>query len=435
MIRKLKIKFVVIIMLILTIIFSSIFAGLYIFQKRQIYNDSIAAMQEAIKNDTKSGLFAEIFGIEAKSSSFPYFNTFVLEVDKVSNTVTAIGFEDELDSETEQYLLKLVHSVPEVNNTDGIIYSENLRYYVNTTARGMKVAYLDMGDEYATLSDLAKNSAWIMAISLLFFFAVSILITKAAIAPAERSWKQQKQLVADVSHELKTPITVISANADIVLSHKDSTVGEQEKWLEYIKQESERMTTLINQMLYLAKNDDGAAKEIMSPVSLSEITESCVLPFESVCFEKGLSLYYDIQPDISIVGSASSLKQLLMILLDNAAKYAGDNGTIRLVLRSDGDKATLSVNNTGEPIPAEKQRHIFERFYRVDQSRAREKGGYGLGLAIAKTIIDSHGARISVTSTAQTGTTFICVFRHCKNSYEDPVQKGPDDDRSVMPQA
>ena len=98
MIRKLKIKFVVIIMLILTIIFSSIFAGLYIFQKRQIYNDSIAAMQEAIKNDTKSGLFAEIFGIEAKSSSFPYFNTFVLEVDKVSNTVTAIGFEDELDN-------------------------------------------------------------------------------------------------------------------------------------------------------------------------------------------------------------------------------------------------------------------------------------------------------------------------------------------------
>lgn len=144
------------------------------------------------------------------------------------------------------------------------------------------------------------------------------------------------------------------------------------------------MTTLINQMLYLAKNDDGAAKEIMSPVSLSEITESCVLPFESVCFEKGLSLYYDIQPDISIVGSASSLKQLLMILLDNAAKYAGDNGTIRLVLRSDGDKATLSVNNTGEPIPAEKLRHIFERFYRVDQSRAREKAGTALDLRLQK---------------------------------------------------
>lgn len=219
-----------------------------------------------------------------------------------------------------------------------------------------------------------------------------------------------------MSHELKTPLTVISANADIVLANRDSTVSEQEKWLNYIKQETERMTKLINEMLYLAKHDDGRAEEEMLPFDLSEAAESCTLPFESVCFENGVQFYTEIQPDIGIVGSPSAIKQVMMILLDNAVKYAGENGFVRFLLHADGDRVTLSVNNTGERIPPELIPHIFERFYRVDESRARDKGGYGLGLSIAKSIVDRHGGRITVKSDEETGNTFTCTFKRHRNT-------------------
>lgn len=418
MIRNLKIKFVLIIMLLLTIVLTTLLAGLFMYQKNQLYVDSVNAMKEAmvLQADTQSSLYYELFGLYSRSSRYPYFNTFVLEVDRIDKTVTDIGYEEELDDEKKEYLLSLVNAVPTVNNAEGILPAENLRYYVNTTSRGVKIAFLDKEYEDASLRDLLKNSLWIVSLSLFGFLVISLIMTKIATAPVEKSWKQQKQLVADMSHELKTPLTVISANADIVLANRDSTVAEQEKWLVYIRQETERMTKLINEMLYLAKHDDGRAEEEMVPFDLSEAAESCTLPFESVCFENGVQFYTEIQPGLNMLGSPSAIKQVMMILLDNAVKYAGENGFVRFFLHADGDRVTLSVNNTGESIPPELIPHIFERFYRVDESRARDKGGYGLGLSIAKSIVDRHGGRITVKSDAETGSTFTCTFKRYKNT-------------------
>ena len=418
MIRNLKIKFVLIIMLLLTIVLTTLLAGLFMYQKNQLYVDSVNAMKEAmvLQADTQSSLYYELFGLYSRSSRYPYFNTFVLKVDRIDKTVTAIGYEEELDDEKKEYLLSLVNAVPTVNNAEGILPAENLRYYVNTTSRGVKIAFLDKEYEDASLRDLLKNSLWIVSLSLFGFLVISLIMTKIATAPVEKSWKQQKQLVADMSHELKTPLTVISANADIVLANRDSTVAEQEKWLVYIRQETERMTKLINEMLYLAKHDDGRAEEEMVPFDLSEAAESCTLPFESVCFENGVQFYTEIQPGLNMLGSPSAIKQVMMILLDNAVKYAGENGFVRFFLHADGDRVTLSVNNTGESIPPELIPHIFERFYRVDESRARDKGGYGLGLSIAKSIVDRHGGRITVKSDAETGSTFTCTFKRYKNT-------------------
>ena len=418
MIRNLKIKFVLIIMLLLTIVLTTLLAGLFMYQKNQLYIDSVSAMKEAmvLQADTQSSLYYELFGLYSRSSRYPYFNTFVLEVDRIDKTVTAIGYEEELDDEKKEYLLSLVNAVPAVNNAESILPAENLRYYVNTTSRGVKIAFLDKEYEDASLRDLLKNSLWIVSLSLFGFLVISLIMTKIATAPVEKSWKQQKQLVADMSHELKTPLTVISANADIVLANRDSTVAEQEKWLVYIRQETERMTKLINEMLYLAKHYDGRAEEEMVPFDLSEAAESCTLPFESVCFENGVQFYTEIQPGLHMLGSPSAIKQVMMILLDNAVKYAGENGFVRFFLHADGDRVTLSVNNTGESIPPELIPHIFERFYRVDESRARDKGGYGLGLSIAKSIVDRHGGRITVKSDAETGSTFTCTFKRYKST-------------------
>ena len=417
MIRNLKIKFVLISML-LTIVLTTLLAGLFMYQKNQLYVDSVSAMKEAmvLQADTQSSLYYALFGLYSRSSRYPDFNTFVLEVDRIDKTVTAIGYEEELDDEKKEYLLSLVNAVPAVNKAEGILPAENLRYYVNTTSRGMKIAFLDKEYEDASLRDLMKNSLWIVSLSLCGFLVISLIMTKIATAPVEKSWKQQKQLVADMSHELKTPLTVISANTDIVLANRDSTVAEQEKWLVYIRQETERMTKLINEMLYLAKHDDGRAEEEAVPFDLSEAAESCTLPFESVCFENGVRFYTEIQPGLNMLGSPSAIKQVMMILLDNAVKYAGENGFVRFLLHADGDRVSLSVNNTGECIPPELIPHIFERFYRLDESRARDKGGYGLGLSIAKSIVDRQGGRITVKSDAETGSTFTCTFKRYKNT-------------------
>jgi two-component system sensor histidine kinase CiaH len=204
--------------------------------------------------------------------------------------------------------------------------------------------------------------------------------------------------------------TVILANTDIILSHKEDSINNQIKWINYIKAEAERMTTLVNDLLFLAKIDSNKNEVIFSKIDLSDIVWNCVLPFESIAFEEKKIIDSEIASDIFINGNSTRLKQLIFILIDNAMKYSNGKGHINVILTKTQDKINLSVNNTGEPIPKEKIIHLFERFYRVDESRARKKDGYGLGLAIAKTIVDAHHGKITVRSSETEGTTFTVSF-------------------------
>ena len=232
-----------------------------------------------------------------------------------------------------------------------------------------------------------------------------------ALRPVELAWQQQRQFIADASHELKTPLTVILANIGILQSHRADTIEAQLKWVEYTKQEAIHMKKLVDDLLFLAKSDDGSARILYADFNLSDAVWSSLLPFESIAYEQGLTLNSEIEPNLFMKGDESQLKQLVVILLDNACKYAKGNGAITLLLKSAQDRVRLSVNNTGEPIPKEQLPHIFERFYRADDgARDRKQGGYGLGLAIAKSIVASHHGRISVTSDSVHGTTFTAEF-------------------------
>jgi signal transduction histidine kinase len=206
-------------------------------------------------------------------------------------------------------------------------------------------------------------------------------------------------------------LTVILANTDIVLSSRDKTVAQQQKWIDYIKIEAQRMTSLVNNLLFLAKADDSVDKVILSDINLSDTVWSCILPFESVAFENGKTIDSQIENNVIVKGDEGKLKQLIGILVDNAIKYSSEKGIITVSLSRSQDKIKLSVSNNGEPIPEDQLGHIFERFYRVDKSRAREKGGYGLGLSIAKNIIEMHNGLIKVESTKGKGTKFTIFFR------------------------
>ena len=220
----------------------------------------------------------------------------------------------------------------------------------------------------------------------------------------------RRRFVSDASHELKTPLTVILANTGLVLSHPEDTVAAQSKWLEYTHDEAEQMKGLVDDLLFLAKSDAARQPAARAETAISEVALGCLLPFESVAFESGVALEHRITLGLSLRGDEGQLRRLVMILLDNAVKYAGPGGTVTLTLERHQERLRLAVHNTGEPIPPEHLPHLFERFYRADAARNRSGGGYGLGLAIARSIVEGHHGRLTVTSTAAAGTTFTALL-------------------------
>lgn len=233
---------------------------------------------------------------------------------------------------------------------------------------------------------------------VLLYFVCRRLISWM-IAPMEKTMNLQKQFIADASHELKTPIAAIQANAEAMASDPDS------KWLANIQEEARQMNTLVAELLDLARTD--ALPLEKSPLSLSKIVERQALIQEARIFEAHLSLEENIEPDLSVNGQSAALQRVVSILIDNAIAHS--SRMVKVTLEKQGKEAMLKVGNTGVPIPPEDRENIFERFYRGDASRAREAGRYGLGLAIARSIVHNHQGKISVE--CQDGwTTFICTF-------------------------
>lgn len=215
---------------------------------------------------------------------------------------------------------------------------------------------------------------------------------------------EDEKRLADASHELKTPLTVILANNNIMMSHKDSKVEEEIKWLQSTEEETQHMKNLIDQMLFLAKSDAESSKTELTKVNVSEVIEAASLNFEPIAFEKGIMLDCEIEPDIITYSNETMLNQLSHILIDNAIKYSVIDGIVKIKLSKLNNKIIFSVNNKGNVISKDEIAHIFDRFYRAEKSRTTK--GYGLGLSIAQNITNSIGGKISVESNEVNGTTF-----------------------------
>lgn len=293
----------------------------------------------------------------------------------------------------------------------GYLSSHELRYLLKSQSDGTKyVIFADVSFSLAMFQKFMLLCAAVFAGACLLFFALSFFLSRWALAPTERAWEQQNRFVADASHELKTPITVILANLGIISTHPESTVREQAKWLRNTEEEAERMQQLIQDLLFLAKCDANAFQSVFSEIDVSDCAMDRILNFESVAFERDVTLDSDIAPGLKIFGNEGQMKQLIAILLDNAVKYAGAKGKVFLRAERKGERVVISVRNTGDPIDPAELPHIFERFYRPDKSRSRTEGGYGLGLSIAENIVKLHRGSIRCESTAETGTVFTAEF-------------------------
>lgn len=272
-----------------------------------------------------------------------------------------------------------------------------------------RISFLDITESQKILTQLLITFCGIGSVMLFVIWGISVFFAKRAIAPVEISFDKQKQFITDASHELKTPIAVINANADALLANKKETVESQEKWVGYIKSETDRMSKLVTGLLYLSKTDHSDISIESLLFNLSETVRDTILLMETVAYEMGLTLTQHIVPDIMISGERDKLVQVVKILLDNAIKYTNPNGRIEITLKQSRTQAVFSITNTGQGISKTHQPKIFDRFYRADPSRKYD-GSYGLGLPIAKAIIEQMGGRIDVTSVEGQSTTFVFVL-------------------------
>ena len=285
-----------------------------------------------------------------------------------------------------------------------------LRYMRVQSPDGLRIVFADTTWQDEAMRQQVSSALLVVLSALVGFLLVSIVLARWATRPTERSWKQQQQFVADASHELKTPLTVMLADTDILLAHPEETVESQRKWVEYIRDEALGMKGLVEDLLFLARSDGADRPDApKTAVPLSDLCWNSLLSFEPLAFERGARLTPAISPDLFVSGHEDQLRRLVNILLDNACKYCGGEGDVTLTLEQTGNRVSLRVHNTGTPIPPESIPHLFERFYRVDKARSREEGGYGLGLSIAATIAAGHGGGISVTS-GKDGTCFTVTL-------------------------
>jgi signal transduction histidine kinase len=288
-------------------------------------------------------------------------------------------------------------------NTSGTL--DGLQYLAASKDYGTIIAFAQRGIETLMLEQLVHISLLVAAITCGILFLVSLILSRWAIRPAQTAFDKQLRFVSDASHELATPLTIIATNAE-VLGHE---LGENQR-LAQIKEQSQRMGQLLSNLLTLARSDEARAVNPRSVFDLSATALSVALEFESRAFEEGRSYTYDLAPGLSLLGDEAQTRQLIAILVDNALKHSDEGGIVQISLKESQGTPTLSVYNTGVGIAREEYARIFDRFYRSDESRSRETGGYGLGLSIAQAIAEEQGIKISVDGESGIWIAFIVTF-------------------------
>jgi two-component system sensor histidine kinase CiaH len=415
MIKKLRIKFVVTNMIFVTTVITAALFIMCISSYQRYRAESLMAIEQTLEMDSED-LKPEINMDMPKNNRpempqgngagrFPVFTVLLDEDQKTLASINDSGVR--IDRETAQ---KAVNYALTSEKTMGTIRNMALRFKISDTDTVMKIAFVDITNEKNSIHNLIFLSLLIFFSVILIAFIISIFLSRRALHPVQKAWDQQRQFVADASHELKTPLTVILANLGILKTHSNNTIAEELRWIDNTQEEALRMKELLQDLLFLARED--APSQRSKPhiaIPFSQIVWECLLPFESVAYEQNAVLTEDIHNNIFISGDEKQIKQILMILLDNACKYSA-NGMIHVTLQQKREKVILSVHNSGAVISKEDLPHIFERFYRASKSRSRNTGGYGLGLSIAQTIVQNHNGDIKAASSELEGTIFTVTF-------------------------
>lgn len=287
----------------------------------------------------------------------------------------------------------------------GFGFIDIYRYYYLTEGESSLIVFLDFQKEIDAANTLAMISLYVSIITLILILIPVYLLSKIAMRPVAQSIEKQKQFITDAGHELKTPLAIISADAEVL-----ELCGGENEWLTSIKNQTVRMNGLVKNLVKLSKLDEMKKDSEPARFNLSEAVYDTAIAFETSAQMYDRRLELKIAPDIMYFGEEVEIRQLVSILCDNAVKYANENGTIRLSLYKSGKSIVIDMYNTCEFVDPSTASRLFDRFYRADESRSRETGGFGIGLSIAQAIVHSHKGKIRVFTEGTTAITFKVIL-------------------------
>ena len=386
MLKRLKIKFVIVVMSIVTVLFAAIF-GLVMHLTVQNMERESVQMMRAMAFRPPSAPKMNRPGDMPDNIRLPFFTVRISD----DGEINAAGgsYYDLVDEST---LTKLVDIVSSSKKDIDIITDYDLRYMKIEEGPDKVIVFADVSSEKAMLKGLIRNSLIIGFLGYMVFFLISLLLAKWVTKPVEKTWNEQKQFIADASHELKTPLTVIMTNAEM-MTDKSYTDSDRANFTKNILSTSKRMRGLVESLLELARLDNNRNVAKFSSIDYSKLINDAMLPFEPLFFENEMELVTDIDDNIMVNGDKDKLRQVVTILLDNALKYCDPAEKVTISLKHQSSNCLLTVSGAGAPLSKEDCENIFKRFYRVDQSR-NDGQSYGLGLSIARSIINEHNGKI-----------------------------------------
>ena len=374
MIRHLRWKVVATNMLLISLVLLAVFAAVVLISRAN-YRESV---QQQMYQALESGDYG------SRQPGAEGIPCFVAEV--YASGMARVAGNSYYDLSDQSQLAAIVTEALAQEEDTGLLADFHLRYLRKTGYTSTLIAFTDTTLESTTMRSMAAVCSLAGSAALLVLFLCSYLLAGVVTRPVGAAWAQQEQFLSDASHELKTPLTVILSSAELL---NQSALPEQAVYIDNIREESRRMKLLVEDMLTLSRAQRSAGSLPEQTADLSEAAMTAALRFEPVAFEAGKRLEYDIAPELPVRGDGGKLGQALAALLDNAVKYSASGTDIRLTAEKQGRFAVVTVADSGPDIPADKLPHIFDRFYRADEART-DGDSFGLGLPIAKAIIDAH---------------------------------------------
>lgn len=409
MIKKLQQKFVLITMTSLLLVFVIIIGAINainIYQMDRKADSVIAFLAEndgAFPEFEKKGKPNSPLSLDFQLTAETRFETryFVVEFNQDGSAAeTNVNHIAAITStEAQEYATQILLT----GKTSG--YSDIYRYRVIDAPTGVMVVFVDCHLQMQTQTTFMLVSCAIALISFAVMFILVSIFSKKAIKPVIETFEKQKQFITDASHEIKTPLAIISANTDVL-----ELCNGKSEWTDSIRNQTTRLSSLVANLLTLSKMEEAQPQLTFSEFSLSKAVAQTAEPFKTLAQTQNKQVEIDIPKNINFTGDESSIRMLISILMDNAIKYASDDGQIKISLRQQSKSVRLEVFNTCENIDEKELSKVFDRFYRMDSSRARETGGYGIGLSIAKAIVHSHKAKITATCEQGSGVKFIVIL-------------------------
>ncbi len=392
MIRKRQIRFIISSMALLFVVLSTILVVLGVVSYQNVVKDADSVLKILSENKGRFPIEDDKFGNGLPPNMSP-------EIPYESRYFSVV-----LDRETESVIYVETSRIISINTSAALSYAnealdgeesgflESFRYKKYVDEDVLRITFLDCGRKLDAMRRFILTSAGVIFVGYLVVFVLVAFFSQRIMRPVNESYEKQKRFITDAGHEIKTPLTIIQADSDVL----EMEIGENE-WLEDIKRQAKRLSALTNDLVYLARMEEAETTMHMVEFPISDVVSESAASFYGLAKAHGIDFTCDIQPMLSLRGNEQAIHQLVTILLDNALKYCSREGKVTLSLDKHGKNIRLVVyNNTEHEIPRENLGVLFERFYRSDPSRNSQTGGHGIGLSIAKAIVSAHGGKILV---------------------------------------